>query len=228
MTNTSDLSKKVESQLGQLPQIQPAPLTWERVPVAMQAVAEGPFAAYAQEVTHTVNNLSHTGSVISEDEMMFYLAAMVRLRVAYVNNEATKEERDAYRSGLPIPSFFSLVISHIGKASDQSMGIEVYPQFEHNINFDVVNKVANALRVANSRGFTCALEFPRDTRGDFDFMTMQLIDSQIVSETHKPHGSAAVFASITRNQLVKSVLTGRISYGDIDMFASLVRQYGRL
>jgi len=147
-------------------------------------------------------------------------------RITYVRGERAKEWFRPTDTSIYLPSALHVVFSNIGKAEDKDIGVYLEPKFvpskSFKLDFEKAKKTMAQLAVFEHWGFTFARGFLRDKKGDFEFMTMQLIETTIMRHNKEAHPVKALLASFFLKGAIESVLTPRVTYGNYQLLERLV------
>lgn len=161
---------------------------------------------------------------LTQEKLTMYFSTLLQRRIDYVNGKR-------YPDGLyVIPSFLYVVLENVGIARDMGIGVEMKPEFDSNVQVLEPNdftEVAQILYTFGRMGFEFAEVMPRDKRGSFEYMSMSLLNNEIVCHVGSSHAVYSLLASMTANTMVNTVLGPRVSYGHFEKFEGLVRTLAR-
>jgi hypothetical protein len=107
--------------------VKPGPAVFQTAKVTCHILSSGPLQTYVEELVDSLNiALKVQGSEMSfsHNEMMSYLVSLTVARVQRVNNQRADF---TWSDRLVIPSFFSMILQHLGVARDHSLGLEITP-----------------------------------------------------------------------------------------------------
>ena len=173
--------------------------------------------------------ISHQGGKIqfNLDELSEYVRTLIAVRCAKVTRSKLPNWLTA-KNDWVIPAFVSVVLENIGEVKDVGLGIHISPEMEEVIIDELVfNKVERELRSLAKLGFEYASAIPRAPSGSWDFMTMQVVDSEIANHDGKAHACYSLLRSFVNMSTIQSVLLPRVSYGHSDRFKPLLAQLAR-
>lgn len=208
--------------------VAPMPFTFSEVPVEVDFNSEV-LLTYSEELFNNINmavSLKGGNFMIEEEEFMKYINTIIKMRIDYVRGYRVMcgpTER------FVVPAFLSLVLSNIGRARHLDYGIELVPKLVGDLKGQVFDKqadfmtVSNALRLLRGIGLEYAEGYSRDKEGSFDFMTMTLIDGIVRNISKEPHPVYALLSATLNVRGIESVLSPRITYGNVSHLANLVR-----
>lgn len=210
----------------------PTPVGYEKVGVRVDLLANL-LEVYSVELYTQLENvvLGRGGKLsFTNDDFTRYIRTLVKIRIDYVNNN-----RPMFRPNdrVVVPAFISEVLSNLGLVSDLSIGVDLYPVYDA-IDDALVFEEKGFLRVSNAMlllanyGFEFALAMPRDKSGSWEFMTMFMINDHIVAPKNESHAVYALLASVLEMQLLASVYTPRVNYGNRSFFERIIRQIATL
>lgn len=208
------------------------PARFDRVQ-AKFLVTEGALKDYAEAL---VDNLNATtlvkGDGFTTDQMVKYLNTLLYLRILIVNRDPSRKrwlDRVPYPT---IPAFFAVFLANVGIARDQTLGIEIIPEFggsaEDVLEPQEFQDFSYELARFDKAGLEYAKVFPRGIDGSWDLMTMQLIQGEIRNQDGKAHVIYALLGSLYTQSITEGVLLPRVTYGRVDRFRSLVAELARL
>ena len=128
------------------------------------------------------------------------------------------------------PALLAQVMMNIGRVSDDSIGVQLEPGFSESdhevvkgcLTKEEMQKISFYLRRIEK--YVGAQGYLKDKSGSWDFMTMQLVDSQIRAPRNAAHPAYSLLAAITGNKTLVSALSPRVKYGDMELFKGLVWQ----
>jgi hypothetical protein len=165
-------------------------------------------------------------SVFKLEDMHSYLRTLVQVRVKMVNRERVDF---SWKDTIAIPAFFCLLLSKVGKATDYTLGVTIIPTFDHSdfvpMSFSDVRQFSNKLMAASKRfKFEIATQLPRDLKGDWEFMSMQLVEEQIRHHSGDPAPYKAVLASVFAWKGLNTILLPRVIYGYTNTWLPLIRR----
>jgi hypothetical protein len=231
-----DITRRIEAV------VKPGPIDFQEVKVVCHLLSSSTLRIYVEELVDSLNvtlKVQGSESVFEHEEMMAYLISLTVARVQLVNSQRSEF---TWRDRLVIPAFFSLILQHLGKARDHSLGITINPELpkevvEKRMKQNVVLAFSRRLEACGRFGFEFATQLPREVLGDWEFMTMQYITGQaegedmsgsIVRHTSDAHPAKAILSSLVAMQGLKSVLTPRVEYGLSGLFEALVRDFAHV
>jgi len=156
-----------------------------------------------------------------------YLTTLLDIRCKYVSGHRTLV---APRSTIYVPAFFSVILENVGMAADSSLGIELKPVFDCGDPMDEeeLHKTSSILRALTKLGLHCASQMPRDRKGSWDFMAMQLVEDVVKRHDDRSHPVYAFLSSFLAFKGLETTLFARVSYGHTGKFQSMVRQFAHV
>lgn len=208
------------------------PAQFDRVQ-ARFLIAEGALRDYAEAL---VDNLNATtlvrGEGLTTDQMVKYLNTLLYLRILTVKRD---HSRNRWLDQVPyptVPAFFAVFLENVGVARDQTLGIEIVPEFggsaEDVLEPQEFRRLSYELARFGKAGFEYATALPRGVEGSWDLMTMQLIQGEIRNQDGKAHVIYALLGSLYTQTITEGVLLPRVTYGRVDRFRGLVAELARL
>lgn len=208
------------------------PAQFDRVQ-AKFLVTEGALKDYAEAL---VDNLNATtlvrGDGFTTDQMVKYLNTLLYLRILTVNHDHL---RHSWLDQVPyptVPAFFAVFLENVGVVRDQTLGIEIVPEFggsaEDVLEPQEFKHFSYELARFGKAGLEYATALPRSVEGSWDLMTMQLIQGEIRNQDGKAHVVYALLASLYTQTITEGVLLPRVTYGRVDRFRGLVAELAKL
>lgn len=160
-------------------------------------------------------------------DLQDYVSTLIAVRCAKVTRSKLPVWLAA-KNDWVIPAFVSVVLENIGEVRDNGLGIQISPEME-DITIEELNflTVENELRSLSNLGFEYASAIPRSPSGSWDFMTMQVVDSEIANHDGKAHACYSLLRSFISMTTISSVLLPRVSYGHSERFKPLLTQLAR-
>lgn len=158
----------------------------------------------------------------SQEELSLYLDMLVITRVTYCLGKRVDVRPT---DGIAVPSFLSLVLSNVGLARNDDLGIELRPAVKSDvvIDPDFMWRISRAIRALSNIGVEYAEGYTRDRTGSYDFMSMTLIEEHVKCPDKTPHPVYALMASTLGIRGIETVLSPRINYGSVSYMRTLVR-----
>lgn len=178
--------------------------------------------AYLKELNRR-NPQRFEASSLTEESLNNYFVGLVKIRVLSIGNEGYKDWRKAKQ--LYIPSWIEFALSRIGKVRDNRRGLEFYPVMENtDVNLDEMLGVSNELHAFVEDGIVLHKDaFPRKDEGDYEVMSMAIMDGYVQSIDDKSHPVASYIAAFLGFSLKKEIdfkMLYRIRYDDTDFIRS--------
>jgi len=178
--------------------------------------------------------MTHHGGKLSfsKEDLLSYLRTLLRIRVSKVGMSEKLPQPYVNLVDFVVPAFFSVYLECVGIARDNGLGIEVVPVWEVDpadpwMDIDAFQNVSRFLRLLGKFGFEFSTSLPRSRDGSWDLMTMQVEGSEIVHHNGNAHSVYALLSSLHVNNVVRTVLLPRVSYGNTERFNGLVRSLAR-
>lgn len=158
------------------------------------------------------------------EEYRMYNRAVVKSRVDYVSGIKPLIHPTDH---IAVPAFLENIVMQIGLCQDLKLGVTIKPapiedDDSSSLALDKIRSIS--MRLESIPGFACGFGYPRDKSGSWDFMTMQLIDNQIVRHESTAHPVYALMAAVVGPKLIQSVLNPLVRYGDSNIFEALLWQ----
>lgn len=234
MSKSQDTNlSSVEAQLRDLVkgQITPAPAEFDTVEILV-SLNSNVFRAWFEDYVYSVEAVVATqgGNIpgFNAVDFMRYLNTILYSRVAYVRNEPV-----FLRWGdlVCVPAFFSVAIAKIGRAVNNSLGLELVPkvQFtpEQLMTQDEVWAFSRRLELLERFGFTMGYGYLRNKEGDYHVMSFFHTETNVYSPNDQAPESFSVLASFLSTTGIEAVLAPRVNYGQTRYLAALVRKLAR-
>lgn len=212
--------------------IRPTPVSFDRLGVKVNLLArlleEYSSALYTQLESVV---FGRGGKVpFTVEDFIRYNRTLVKARVDYVNNN-----RPLVRPSdrVVVPAFLAEVLTNLGIVSALDIGVELYPVCElleitDVLQLDEFLTISNNLKLFVRDGFEYSEAMPRDRSGSYDFMTMFMIENEVVAPKADAHPVYALLASVLEMKMLTSVYSPRVNYGNRSLFSSLIRQIATL
>lgn len=164
----------------------------------------------------------------SPEHLELYFHTLLWMRIQKVNgNSRPRSGNQPYDYFLEMPAFISAYLKQVGRASDNTLGIEFVPVIDEEftpMDPKAMRYLSDMIRALGPKGYEMTDQFPRDLHGSWDFMTFQLIDDTIVSNQPDIHIGLAVAASLVRMEQTKSLFVPIISYGSVDAYRAMIHK----
>lgn len=228
--------------------LRPRPIKFNEATVTF-SVDDGVLCDYLQAEYQAIEyEFGRTFSEMkfTQDEFIQYCKTFLVSRIAWVNGFSNlllirPEAR------LICPAFLAQVLMNVGIATDDHIGFEIRPGFkEWNVEKATTKVSRNDLAlIKNLTGFDVlsdervreisfwlgqlenyvgAFGYLKDRTGSWDFMTMSLVQQEVLAPENTSHGVYAIMAATLGNQLVHAALSMKVTYGDVAIFKSLVQE----
>jgi hypothetical protein len=193
-------------------------------------------AVYKEYVEQFVLNLLSAQEIegnkatFTVEDMDRYLKTLVQVRIKMVSRAKVEF---TWKDTIAIPAFFALLLSKIGKSTDYTLGVTIVPKFDETdfkaMEFKEVRNFSNKLFSAARRfRFELATQLPRDLNGDWEFMSMQLVEGQIRHHSGDPAPYKAVLASVFAWNGLNALLLPRVIYGYTNTWIPLIRRFAHV
>lgn len=227
-----NLGPHVVSELGQL---NVGPVQYDRVAVNF-TLDKGVLEGYADALVDNLINAdtSITGN-ITTTMMVKYLNTLLLLRIQTVTRD---NKRFQYLDQTPmptVPAFFSVFLENVGLVRDSLLGVELYPSFGGDVSPEgghVLEPIgfsafSRTLARFERAGFEFTTRLPRDVKGSWELMSMQMIQGELRNHDGKSHKVYALLSSMYDQVLTEGVLLPRVSYGPTSRFGGLVKEFAK-
>ena len=180
------------------------------------------------------NKLSLRGSATiryTEEELLTYCENLVVNRVNWVNR--VKGTVNPRNQAIYVPSCIALVIDNIGTVRENKLGIKCVPTLPEDytptlLSQEDMEDMGSWLQSLESIGMEGEGGFKASTEGNWDFMTFSMLEGEMLRFNADSHPSWSVLASIVTLHGIESLLSPRVSYGDIDMYKSFAYELSKL
>lgn len=183
------------------------------------------FGSYVDQLARSIDqecSIRRMDSPVSKQELEDYVRALLEARVRNVRGEKSDFTS---RDDLIVPSFFSIILENVGLAYEPTLEIKLVPKIEYKnpLKLEGVKEISRKLRSLGQFGFQYALSLPRDSRGSWDFMAMQWANDAVTRHDKLAHPAYALLASVLALKGLETALVGRVTYGKVGLFRSLIR-----
>lgn len=186
--------------------------------------------AIASQCYDKGNNLLFT-----QEELVNYFEFVIYDRICFLkgSKRLVKEKID-WR----IPDFIYLLLTKIGPAMDDSVGIEFTPVLPEMVDekgeqinlYEYFN--AEKLKEVNRKigvhsklmPFTFETGIPNNRSGDLHLMLMNVVNSQVTSYNNSAHPSYALLAATLNQTYTQEIIKMRVDYGSVGTFKSLISE----
>jgi hypothetical protein len=207
-----------------------APVGYDEVKVVIDPTSKV-LEAYVEELYFNIQtSVSLTGGNfgVTEEEFILYCHTLVKYRVDYVCSGRGKSVKVPFgpTERIVVPSYLSCVLQNIGRAVHAEFGLEFMPEMKEGLKYlepDEMRRISNSLKLLKGIGLEYAEGYSRNKDGSLDFMTMSLMDGMVRNISKDPHPVYALLSSTLGVRGVETVLSPRITYGNVDHLTSLVR-----
>ena len=165
----------------------------------------------------------------SMGDFIKYCKTIVASRIAWTIN--LMESVIVYPTdNIMVPSLIDNICKQIGVCTNTKLGITLKPKMCPTevdgtslvLKHEEMEKISFFLTSLSD--YVGARGYLRDKSGVWDFMTMQLIENQIKNPSIDPHPVYSVFAAVIGPRLIGSALNPLVTYGDLDVYRSLLWQ----
>lgn len=188
--------------------VRPVPLKQELVSAV---IAPG---AMTKHISKILAYLAQSPEITSDD-LERYLTGLLVLRVLHVRREGV--DQVMYRKEWAVPDVWTVLLQQIGRAVDLDYGIEVEPDVPEDlkaVDYLWLREFSYKLwRCQDLRPYLQMVELPIDPRGNYDFMTMVIVEGDIRARSTSVHPVNAFLVSFVQMRLIEDVFSPRISYG---------------
>lgn len=114
-----------------------------------------------------------------------------------------------------------------GKEVDEEYKVE-YPHHEYYTlqeTYSTAKQISNKLRAQmRAAGLSYSEELPRSRKGNYDFMTFQVIKDEVVNESTKPAPYVAMLASFISLKQRTDLIMNRVSYGTVGNLSRMIQE----
>lgn len=166
---------------------------------------------------------------ITEDELSAYFTGIVTLRVECVNG-VCKVWRQIKQ--LLIPAWIEFVITQIGEVIDVDRGLKIRPVISESYDLDAMFETSDKLRAFITDGVVLNRDaFPREQTGDYETMSMAIINDYVQSQSKDSHPIASYVAAFLGFKLQEEAafkMLYRVRYDDVEFIKSMLLREGSL
>lgn len=177
--------------------------------------------AYANELLR-LNPTRYKSEPISEDELFEYFKAILKIRVEMISNDCPNF-RQAKR--ILIPTWIQFVISKLGIVADRSRGLLFKPKFTYSYDLPKVLEISSRLEPYQADGLAMHLDaFPREWQGDYNVMSMAIVNDYVMSITDQAHPVHSYVAGFLGHKLVEEQVFGMLYRIRYDEYSFILQQ----
>lgn len=178
--------------------------------------------AYLSELQRR-NSIRAKSVAITEAELKEYFISIIAIRVQSVRGNCPVW-REA--KALFIPTWIEFVITEIGEVVDVDRGLLFTPVFEHQYDIKKLLATSDKLRAFRSDGVSMSKDaFPRKPEGDYETMSMVIINDYVQSISKDSHPIASYVAAFLGFKLKEEAsfkMLYRIRYDDVDFIRTML------
>lgn len=180
--------------------------------------------AYLAEL-YRRNPLRAESAKITEEELQAYFDGLIKIRVLSLGINGCKDWRAA--KALFIPSWIEFSLSRIGEVIDNTRGLKFVPVLD-DLSYDFAKMLETSAKLQSFTADGVVLHkdaFPRGSEGDYETMSMAIIDGYVRSIDSKSHPVASYIAAFLGFTLKKETdfkLLYRIKYDDVDFIRTML------
>lgn len=159
----------------------------------------------------------------TKEEFLQYCKTMVYSRISWVLGNKPHVHPTEH---IMVPSFLMNIIMQIGVATNLPLGITVEPSdIPSDFELMPISEMRKiSMRLENLSGYEGGFGYPRDKSGAWEFMTMTLVNSDIMRHDADAHPVYALMASVVGPKLIETVLSPIVTYGNTNVFEGLLWQ----
>lgn len=160
---------------------------------------------------------------VSREEMLEYILTLVWIRIKHVRDE--RRDLNDYDRFLTIPAFVSTYLRLIGRATSDELGVEVLPKMDSEfvpLSPEKMKEISSRLRFMRQIGLEFTDVLPQDRRGDWSFMTLQYVGSEVASHSADVHPGVGLAGSFVQMQQVAQVFNPLVTYGAASAYRRVV------
>lgn len=149
---------------------------------------------------------------VTRDDLENYLKTLLWLRIMTVRG--ARNTTSDYNGSVVVPAFWSVYLSQVGEVVDDGLGLRLLPDTDiQPLDPDTFHKLGIRLRKLERTSLQYATELSRDKRGDFRFMTIQLLDEKVTSHVGDLDPWVAFLGTFVTMEQVQQVFNPLVSYG---------------
>lgn len=174
---------------------------------------------YYQKISSYYND-GEVPFTISEWRQYLLIAFQARIDICH-----QKKVDKFIRLVMRIPSFIQVHLAQIGFVSDYAFGVQLIPKIEKKAEVDLalVMRVTGVLtKLADD--FPTVKGLPSNFEGDLGFMSMALVNDQVVSYREGTMPGIALAAAVCRNNLLGITLQMSTQYGALNDYLDALRR----
>lgn len=218
------LSKQIDGRIS------PKPVEAEVVEITVgidSPVLVSYLTAFYDQLEAIVHHQGGTLSITFE-ELETYIRAMIYSRVEYVNN---RKPICHWRDELRVPAFLSIVLENMGKVDVADKGLLLVPKFRGevpDVSLSWMQSISRKLKLFENHGVHFAEGYSRDTHGEYNFMTLELMNNKVMATENVAPPVYALLAGTLAIQGLSSVLSSqsfRVEYADVSHLANIVTRF---
>jgi len=211
----------------------PTPVNYEQVDVSISA-SSPVFASYIKALYEEMESevgLSGGRMSFTQEELVKYVSTLIATRVDYVNGTSPLFH---FKEKIRVPAFLSVALEQVGKVEVPEQGLSLKPvclisKLEL-MDLGQVEQMSRKLAQLERLGFRFALGYSREKSGEVSFMTMELLEDWVMSDSMDQHPIMALFASffsVTGLVKVLGASAFRVKYCELSRAEVLVQKFAR-
>lgn len=150
-----------------------------------------------------------------------YIYYLIVARIRYVNGE--KLPLPATDRAWIVPAFINVVLAQIGRIDDPNLGLVLRPVLTEEQLKDqdwTVEKLTTEARWLRTRLDVANIEYanglPKSREGNYQMMTLQVINDRVMGEDGSHPGVHALIAGFLGLKFLENVLAPRVEYATIN------------
>jgi hypothetical protein len=168
---------------------------------------------------------------VDEDVLIKYFQTLTALRVDIANREVKDPDwRQNQRHPWVLPVLFSVALAQIGVVHEVNSGITLRPfnKDEYALSVDECRRVSAQLNTITRYGYEVAREIPQTSAGNFDTMSVQLVEQVLRGRAFDPvHPVHAFLAAFLNARHAEALFSPTISYGSQASYKGFIYELGK-
>ena len=158
------------------------------------------------------------------------LTLLLAIRISYVTqqrylNSTKKFDRYEYSEAVTVPAVFNVLLNQVGRVVDDELGIEFIPAIADALpllDSKRFNEICIELRDLRAIGETYATVLPRDRKGDSLFMSLSMVDENVVGRDPKVHPTQVFLGAFYEAIVSDDVVSPLLDFASVDSLRRVV------
>lgn len=166
---------------------------------------------------------------LTAGDLSTYFKSLIALRIDQINGEK-KDWRKA--KALYVPAWIEFVMTSVGEIYDTDRGFRILPVCSYEYDLDSMLDISSKLRAFKADGVTLLQDvMPRTAEGDYDTMTMILVNNFVYSmksDAHPIHSYVAAYLGLKLKEDTAFSALYRVRYDDVEYIKAMLLREEKL